>query len=476
MSNSKTIKGRPDYYITPTRDFTKYVRDCEEKYWNKESAFDWNQDVKKNLIEYLENLSKDELFLISTLTLPMIRDSIQKKIQSIKTGEFQYSEDALKDVSECVFSNNETISKLLTLYSPLHSDLIKVNRLNDRLDILHGEMVDLEEQDRLGIIKVGIEAKYIETEAEREELDNQLKTKSEEIAETGIQRAKLKKGYDLNLSKLKLSVKEDQEKNSLKLVEDLSETESFVNRLIESNKLPDNPKDLSLLKDLIVKRQLRALKDIANHALVVEQSAIAPLTMGIIHYKRYREIQEALTTFINDEAKHSATFRRFLVEKLEAKEFISSQLIKGAERYMWVARFAPGIGMFLAVIIEAIGASYLSFFSKKEIMPDKLFRSISNTISVHDETRHMDLCVAIYNELFRTGSSWERRRNHFALKLIMKSVYGDKHDDHHLIQAFRAFGVESDVLYNYVLSSLSQQLTRVGVFVTPEKLKRYIGK
>ena len=82
----------------------------------------------------------------------------------------------------------------------------------------------------------------------------------------------------------------------------------MVERTLHSGCLPDDGQDLSRLKDLILKRQLRGLKDIANHALVVEQSAIAPLTMGIIHYKRYREIQEAMTTFIHDEAKHSATF------------------------------------------------------------------------------------------------------------------------------------------------------------------------
>jgi hypothetical protein len=206
----------------------------------------------------------------------------------------------------------------------------------------------------------------------------------------------------------------------------------------------------------------------------VEQSAIAPLTMGIIHYKRYREIQEAMTTFINDEAKHSATFRRFLVEKLEAKEYVSSILIRGATRYMWLARFMPATGMFLAVIVEAIGAAYLEFFANEKYMPDILFRKICQTISIQDETRHMDLCVAMYNELFREGTKWERIRNETALKVIMKSVYGDKTDDHHLIQAFRAFGVESDTLYRHIVTRLSQQLARVSIYVSPEKLLKII--
>ncbi|HEV8050931.1 MAG TPA: hypothetical protein VGP47_00435, partial [Parachlamydiaceae bacterium] len=243
-----------------------------------------------------------------------------------------------------------------------------------------------------------------------------------------------------------------------------------------SANLPGDPKDLSLIKDLILKRQLRGLKDLANHALVVEQSAIAPLTMGIIHYKRYREIQEAMTTFINDEAKHSATFRRYLVEKLEAREFISAILIKGATRYMWLARFMPGAGMFLAVIVEVIGAATLEFFGNEKYMPDSLFCSICQTISMQDEKRHMDLCVAMYNELFRKGDRWERIRNKGALKVILKSVYGDKTDDHHLIQAFRAFGVDSEMLYQHVTNRLSQQLARISMYVEPERLLEIIGR
>jgi hypothetical protein len=245
---------------------------------------------------------------------------------------------------------------------------------------------------------------------------------------------------------------------------------------MQSDSLPHDPKDFSRLKDLILKRQLRGLKDIANHALVVEQSAIAPLTMGIIHYKRHREIQEAMTTFINDEAKHSATFRRYLVEKLEAREFISAILIKGATRYMWIARFMPGAGMFLAVIVEVIGAATLEFFGNEKYMPDSLFCSICKTISMQDEKRHMDLCVSMYNELFRKGNRWERFRNNAALKVILKSVYGDKTDDHHLIQAFRAFGVDSHMLYHHVTRRLSEQLARISVYVEPEKLLEIIGR
>ena len=81
----------------------------------------------------------------------------------------------------------------------------------------------------------------------------------------------------------------------------------------------------------------------------------------------------------------------------------------------------------------------------------------------------------MYNELFRKATAWERIRNKMALKKIMKSVYGDKTDDHHLIQAFRSFGVESDVLYNHIMGRLSSQLARISMYVEKETLLKLIA-
>lgn len=66
-------KGLPDYYITPTHDFTKYTKDCAEKYWNKETKFDWSQSVENNLKENLENLSPKDFAKVAFMTLPMIK-------------------------------------------------------------------------------------------------------------------------------------------------------------------------------------------------------------------------------------------------------------------------------------------------------------------------------------------------------------------------------------------------------------------
>jgi DNA-binding protein Fis len=452
-SHNIIIKGRPDYYITPARDFTQYTKDSEQKYWSKDTKFDWHQSVRGNLEEYLENLEPEDFSKVIFMVLPMVEETIERKIVQIRKEQLPLNEDALKDIGECVPFDRTTIHQALSIQSPLKGLQLSVSKFKDQLEILNSEYLDLREQQRLGFFKNGTKVKLLEIDAERHEQQAQLSLLSDQINQ--VQR---------DFEQIKAQSKIESEKLKTKIRAELNSIESQV--LI----------DLEETCKLILKRQLRGLKDIANHALVVEQSAIAPLTMGIIYYKRYREIQEAMTTFINDEAKHSATFRRYLVEKLEAREFISAILIKGASRYMWIARFMPGAGLFMAVIVEAIGAAYLEFFGNEKYMPDSLFCNICKTISMQDEKRHMDLCVDMYNELFRKGNRWERLRNNMALKLLMKSVYGDKTEDHHLIQAFRAFGVESDTLYQHIMGRLSQQLARVSMYVEPERLLEAIGR
>jgi hypothetical protein len=468
-------KGLPDYYITPTHDFTKYTKDCAEKYWNKETKFDWNQSVQNNLKENLDNLNPEDFLKVMFMTLPMIKNNLERKIEQVRQYHLPLEEDALKDISECIPFDRTTIHQALLIQLPLRSLQLSNSKLKDQLEILQKDLLDLREQQRLGFFKEGITVKHLETDAERQKQAMELARLSNQITQAQRDYRLFKAKCKIESKLLEKKIKKELESVEGQVLTDLEETQELLHITLQNNNVPTNPPDICRLKDLILKRQLRGLKDIANHALVVEQSAIAPLTMGIIHYKRHREIQEAMTTFINDEAKHSATFRRFLVEKLEAREYISPILIKGANRYMWLARFMPGTGLFLAVIVEAIGAAYLEFFGNEKYMPDGLFCSICKTISVQDETRHMDLCVAMYNELFRKGNRMERFRNNIALKRMMKAVYGDKTEDHHLIQAFRAFGVESQILYQHIFNRLSQQLARISVYTEPEKLLGFIG-
>ena len=467
-------KGLPDYYITPTHDFTKYTKDCAEKYWNKDTKFDWNQSVQNNLKENLENLSPADFSKVMFMIVPMIKRNLERKIEQVKQYQLPLEEDALKDLGECIPFDRTTIHQALLIQLPLKNLQLSTAKLKDQLEILQRELLDLREQQRLGFFSEGTKVKHLETDAERQKQSLRLSQLNNQINQVQQEYQQLKAKRKIETKQLKTKIRQEFKLIELQVLADLEDTRELLQQTLLNNGISRDPMDTLRLKDLILKRQLRGLKDIANHALVVEQSAIAPLTMGIIHYKRYREIQEAMTTFINDEAKHSATFRRFLVEKLGAREYISPILIKGSNRYMWLARFMPGTGLFLAVIVEAIGAAYLEFFGNENYMPDALFCSICKTISTQDETRHMDLCVAMYNELFRKGNKVERFRNYVSLKRMMKAVYGNKTEDHHLIQAFRAFGVESGILYQHIFNRLSQQLARISIYIDPEKLFSFI--
>ena len=469
-------KGRPDYYKTPTRDFTKYIKDCEEKYWNKETAFDWDQDVLGNLQARQDNIDPHLFQRIAFMTLPMIMDAVSRKIEQIRIVHLPEDEDALNGIAECIPSELTTIHRAISMMSPLKPLKISVAKLKDEIDIIESELADLKEQKRFDLFKVGTKVKHIETETERQQQAMELSDTSKRLQESQKELDKLNNLVTIESKELKTKIRIELQAIESQVLADLEATRRLLQKAIQSKKLPEGEEELRTLKDLILKRQIRGLKDIANHALVVEQSAIAPLTMGIIHYKRYREIQEALTTFVNDEAKHSATFRRFLVEKLNSKEFVSSKLIKGADSYMWVARFMPGVGLFFGVVVEVIGASVLEFFSNEKYMPDNLFRSICTTIYEQDEKRHMDLCVAMYNELHKKGNVWEKFRNHLALKTLLKSLYGDKDENHPLVQAFMAFGVEPEHMYRHVIGRLSHQLTRIGMYIAPEKLFEIVGK
>jgi len=462
-------KERPEYYITPTHDFTQYTKDYEEKYWSQDTAFDWQQSVSENLKAHLGRVSPDEFARVARLALPLVDEALGRRIREIRQFGLPLAEDALKAIRECTLSDRSTMDRVLAIQEPLEQLQSAAARVRDRLAVLKRERLELQGLQRLGLVKNATQVQRRATEAEGREQAAQLSSLTDQIdrMERALKQAQAR--GDASRERVEASIRAELDAIEPLVLADLNEARRVVRGGLRAG-VPPQDAPSALLRDLVWKRQLRALKDVANHALVVEQSAIAPLTMGIIHYKRRREIQQAMTTFVNDEAKHSAVFRRFLAEKLDAKERIPGAIINGGERYMWLARFLPSGGIFLAVIVEAIGAAYLEFFGEEAHMPDPLFRSICGTISGRDEKRHMDLCVATYNELYRTGSRWEQLRNDVALQAMMTSAYGDKNEDHGLLQACRAFGVESDRLYQHVAGRLSAQLARIGMDVPPERL------
>ncbi len=465
-----------DYYITPTHDFTRYTRDYEQKYWSKDTSFDWQQDVTENLRVRLETLPREELSRVAFLALPQALKSLEGKISQIRNRGLPLDEDALKAIGECVPFDRPNVGRAMLHLEPLKRLARPVALLKDQLEIAERELSALREQQRLALFRTGNMMKRLESDGERREQSLQLSQLVSQVDQLQRRSLELTARSGSESAAIKAQLRREARAFEPGVSIDLEETRQSICTTLATGRLPEDQVGLARIRDLILKRQIRGLKDIANHALVVEQSAIAPLTMGIIHYRRHREIQEAMTTFVNDEAKHSAVFRRFLAEKLEAKEHISVPLVRGSNRYLWLARFMPGVGMFLAVIIEAVGGAYIEFFGDEQHMPDPLFGSICKTIAERDERRHMDLCAEIYTELYRKDSGWERLQNGVALRVMMKTAYGDKTEDHPLIQAFLAFGVESEKLYQHTSTRLSDQLAKVGVFVHPERLLGFIGR
>jgi nucleoside-diphosphate-sugar epimerase len=459
---------RPDYYIAPTHDFTQYTKDYEAKYWSQDTAFDWQQSVPDNLKAHLDRLEPREFARLARLALPLVYQALSQRIADIRRYGLPSDVDALKAVAECIPSDRPAIGDALALLAPLEQLAVPLHRMADRLAILTRQLAELREQQRVGLFKSGTEVRRRTTATEAREQSEQLDALVAQVRQAERDLGEARARTNAERVRLEASIRAQLDAVEPLVLVDLDDTRTLVRDALQA--LPSDTRTLVRLRDLVWKRQLRGLKDIANHALVVEQSAIAPLTMGVIHYKRRREIQQAMTTFVNDEAKHSAVFRRFMAQKLEAKEHIPDAIIKGSERYMWLARFMPSGGVFLANIVEAIGAAFLEFFGKAENMPDPLFRSICRTIAGRDEQRHMDLCAATYNELYRTGSRWERLRNRAALRVMMKAAYGDKNEDHGLLQACRAFGIDSSLPYRHVAGCLSAQLQRIGMYVPPEQL------
>jgi hypothetical protein len=464
----RSTKERPDYYITPTRDFTRYTRDYEEKYWSRETALAWDQDVTENLRRHIDSLSARELSRLAHFSLGMVIDDIDAHVEEIARVGLPSGRDALRGIAECVPNDLGAIGEALRLQEPLEHLELPVAALRDRLAILHAELVDLREQKRLGLFRDGATVRRIDGQAERAAQRNRLSNLESEIG--GVRAALRDRQGETSAERTRLSQELADGLGAItpRVIDDLQQTRALVEGALECELLPEVGAVGTRIRDLIFARQLRGVKDIANHALVAEQSAIAPLTMGIIHYRRQREIQEAMTTFVNDEAKHTAVFRRYMAEKLQARERIPEYMIKGSDVYMLIARMMPSAAVFLAVIVETIGAAFLDFFGREEHMPEPLFRSICWTIAEKDERRHLDLCSDLYNELYRTGSRWERWRNRHALDQMMRKAYGDKSVDHPIMRACRSFGVDPNDLYRWIAEALSRELARVGVYLSSE--------
>ena len=87
------------------------------------------------------------------MVLPMVRESLKRKIVQIRQEQLPLDEDALKDIAECVPFDKTTIHQALLIQSPLKNLQWSVSNLKDQLEILQREFLDLREQQRLGFIQ-----------------------------------------------------------------------------------------------------------------------------------------------------------------------------------------------------------------------------------------------------------------------------------------------------------------------------------
>lgn len=474
----RAARGRelPDHYITPTRDFTAFTRDYEQKYWCRDTAFDWTCSVEESLRAHLLALDDRKFHRIARLALPIVAQELDRHMGQVERDGLPMDDDGLKAIGVSLTADARAIHQALEACAPLERLELPAVELRDQLAILERQALELREQRRLGLFRTDEGLRRLEGGAEREAQRRQLACLTQETARV---RRELQRAHTTGRAereRLVALLRTELAMLAPRVLADLAATRGLVLQTLDAGALPTDPVARDVLRDLVLKRQVRALTDIANHALVVEQSAIAPLTMGIIHFRRRREIQEAMTTFAHDEAKHSAVFRRFMAEKMRAKERVPEAVIRGSERYLWIARLMPSGAMFLAVVVEAIGGAFLEFFASNDHMPDPLFRRICQLIAERDERRHQELCSATYNELYRTRSRWEHLRNQIALRELLRAAYGDKTEDHQLIQACRAFGLESDTLYRFVAGRLSKQLETVGMCVSWDSLLAFLPK
>ena len=227
-SRKKILKGRPDYYITPTRNFTQYTRDSEQKYWIKDTKFDWNQNILHNLKENLENLEPKVFSKILFMVLPMIEDSLERRIVQIREEKLPLEEDALKDIGESIPFDRTAIQQVLVIQSPLKNLELPVSKFKDQLEILNSEFLDLREQQRLGFFRIGTIVKLLETDAEKKEQILELSRLTDQIDQLQKEYKQLKTQNIFDSEKIKINIREELNLIEPQILIDLEETQLLV--------------------------------------------------------------------------------------------------------------------------------------------------------------------------------------------------------------------------------------------------------
>lgn len=270
-------------------------------------------------------------------------------------------------------------------------------------------------------------------------------------------RERLKNMSDAELQKVAL--------RALPFVEQFPATEY---QKIKTRGVPQDPAKREALINILTEKQFEALRDVANHALTAEQLAVAPLSIGIISQRRRPRIQEALTTFVADEAKHSSVFERYMREKLGGEIRVNSDNVQKFDAFRHLARIMPAASVFLALSVETVGGSFFEFFADHS--PEPLFKEMCTRIAKRDEIRHMAICRDLYNELYRRDAEktpwrkrWEDFRNKMAMKAIAREVYGQQAaKDHYLMRATAILGLDPNDLLRYIAKRVQEEFSQIG--------------
>lgn len=270
----------------------------------------------------------------------------------------------------------------------------------------------------------------------------------------------------LKIAKMALSVSEGQEK------------EKWI-RELETNRLPSGDK-LKELKEIVADIQLGAYKVVVNHAGTVEGYAVAPLAKAIV-INRFRPLfQAASALFVEEETKHSLLFLDYQKEKLDDERRDSKSTSKQFNLFRLMVPFSPGGSSFLALAVEIVGGAFFEFFANHENTSEPLFKAMCKEIYENDEKHHMDICENFYKILHDKetqtwfGKWYENERNKWAMWSIAKQVYGgETKEDHYLIRAVRAFGIEPKEFFEHVNQKLLERFERIGHKIDPSLLPKF---
>ena len=253
-------RERPDYYIAPTSDFTQYTKDYEEKYWSKDTAFEWQQDVADNLRAWMERLPRESLAAVIRLALPMVIQTQERHLADIRRAGLPLSEDGLKAIGECLPAELGTMARTLELQAPLARLGLPAARLRDQLVLLERRELELREQYRLGLYRSEAGIRRRASEAETREQTAQLDVLAAQIGEVRRALKRARAVSEAERRQLTVAVRAQLDALAPEVLAELEHARRFAVDIVASGTIPEDDDRLRQVRQLVCQRQLRGLK------------------------------------------------------------------------------------------------------------------------------------------------------------------------------------------------------------------------